>query len=141
MGSLILSTTAPIVLHLTLLFSFFLLIYGHNQPGGGFIAGLMTSVGIVLQWVAMDAEEGWRRFNWPYERIFLGGLALSTATGAWGYVKGAYLKSAIYHFSLPFIGQVELFTAFLFDVGVYGVVVGVVMSILTNLCGRNAPGS
>ena len=141
MGSLILRTTAPIVLHLTLLFSFFLLIYGHNQPGGGFIAGLMTSVGIVLQWVAMDAEEGWRRFNWPYERIFLGGLALSTATGAWGYVKGAYLKSAIYHLSLPFIGQVELFTAFLFDVGVYGVVVGVVMSILTNLCGRNAPGS
>ena len=60
MGSLILQTIAPAVLHLTLLFSFFLLIYGHNQPGGGFIAGLMTSVGIVLQWVAVDAEEGWR---------------------------------------------------------------------------------
>ncbi len=134
MGSLILRTIAPIVLHLTLLFSFFLLLYGHNQPGGGFIAGLMASVGILLQWVAVDAEEGRRRFNWPYETIFLAGLALSTLTGVWGYVKGAYLKSAIYHFALPFIGDVELFTAFLFDVGVYGVVVGVVMSILTTLC-------
>lgn len=134
MGSLILQTIAPVVLHLTLLFSFFLLIYGHNQPGGGFIAGLMASVGIVLQWVAVDAEEGWRRFNWPYENIFLLGLALSTLTGAWGYIKGAYLKSAVYHFALPFIGDVELFTAFLFDVGVYGVVVGVAMSIFTYLC-------
>ena len=134
MGSLILQTVAPVVLHLTLLFSLFLLLYGHNQPGGGFIAGLMTAVGIVLQWVAVGAEEGRRRFNWPYESIFLIGLALSTLTGAWGYLKGAYLKSAVYRFVLPFIGEVELFTAFLFDVGVYGVVVGVVMSILTNLC-------
>ena len=51
------------MLHLTLLFSMFLLIYGHNQPGGGFIAGLMTSVGVVLQWIAVDEEEGRRRFK------------------------------------------------------------------------------
>ncbi len=134
MRSLILRTIAPIVLHLTLLFSMFLLIYGHNQPGGGFIAGLMTSVGIVLQWVAVDAEEGRKRFNWPYEGIFLAGLTLSTLTGVWGYIRGAYLKSSIYRFALPFIGDVELFTAFLFDVGVYGVVVGVVMYIFSTLC-------
>ena len=134
MRSLILQTIAPVVLHLTLLFSLFLLIYGHNQPGGGFIAGLMTSVGIVLQWIAVDEEEGRRRFNWPYEGIFLAGLALSTLTGVWGYIKGAYLKSSIYRFELPFIGDVELFTAFVFDVGVYCVVVGVVMCIFTNLC-------
>ena len=134
MRSLILQTIAPVVLHLTLLFSMFLLIYGHNQPGGGFIAGLMTSVGIVLQWVAVDEAEGRRRFNWPYEEIFLAGLALSALTGVWGYIKGAYLKSAIYHFTLPFIGDVELFTAFVFDIGVYGVVVGVVMCIFTHLC-------
>ena len=134
MRSLILQTIAPVVLHLTLLFSMFLLIYGHNQPGGGFIAGLMTSVGIVLQWVAVDEAEGRRRFNWPYEGIFLAGLALSALMGVWGYIKGAYLKSAIYHFTLPFIGDVELFTAFIFDIGVYGVVVGVVMCIFTHLC-------
>ena len=138
MRSLILRTIAPVVLHLTLLFSMFLLIYGHNQPGGGFIAGLMTAVGIVLQWIAVDEEEGRRRFNWPYEGIFLAGLALSTLTGVWGYIKGAYLKSSIYRFELPFIGDVELFTAFLFDVGVYGVVVGVVMCIFTNLCEEEA---
>ena len=61
MRSLILRTIAPIVLHLTLIFSLFLLLYGHNQPGGGFIAGLMTAVGIVLQWVTFDADDGWHR--------------------------------------------------------------------------------
>ena len=76
MRSLILQTIAPVVLHLTIIFSVFLLLYGHNQPGGGFIAGLMTAVGIVLQWVAFDAKEGWIRYNWPWTRIFAGGLVL-----------------------------------------------------------------
>ena len=136
MRSLILWTIAPIVLHLTLIFSLFLLLYGHNQPGGGFIAGLMTGVGLVLQWVAFDAAEGWRRFNWPWDKIFSGGLALAGAVGFFGLLKGAFLKSSIYEFDLLFVGRVELLSAFLFDVGVYLVVVGVVMMILTCLCER-----
>ena len=136
MRSLILRTVAPIVLHLTLLFSLFLLLFGHNQPGGGFIAGLMTSVGFILQWVAFDSQEGWRRFHWPWDRIFPAALALSAFVGIFGLLFGAYLKSGIYEFEIPFIGEIEIFTAFLFDLGVYGVVVGVVMSILTIFCDR-----
>ncbi len=136
MQSLILQTIAPIVLHLTLIFSVFLLLYGHNQPGGGFIAGLMAGVGMLLQWVAFDSAEGWRRFRWPWDKIFAGGLGLATLVGLFGLLKGAYLKSSIYEFELPFVGSVEVLTAFLFDVSVYLVVVGVLMSILTNLCDR-----
>ncbi len=138
MQSLILQTVAPIVLHLTLLFSLFLLLFGHNQPGGGFIAGLMTSVGIILQWVAFDAQEGWRRFHWPWDRVFLAGLTLSAFVGVFGLFFGAYLKSSIYEFEIPFIGEIELLTAVLFDLGVYGVVVGVVMSILTTFTDRRS---
>lgn len=138
MRSLILQTVAPIVLHLTLIFSFFLLLYGHNQPGGGFIAGLMTVVGIVLQWVAFDSGEGWRRYNWPWERIFSISLGLSTFIGLFGLLSGYFLKSSPYEINLPFIGEVEILTAFFFDLGVYGVVVAVLMSILTNFCDRRA---
>lgn len=138
MHSLILQTIAPIVLHLTLIFSVFLLLYGHNQPGGGFIAGLMTAVGIILQWVAFDSREGWSRYNWPWARIFTVGLVLSTCVGLFGLLSGHFLKSSIYEFILPFVGTVELLTAFIFDIGVYLVVVAVLMSILTNFCDRRA---
>ena len=138
MRSLILRTIAPIVLHLTLIFSFFLLLYGHNQPGGGFIAGLMTAVGIVLQWVAFDANEGWRRYNWPWNSVFCYSLALAATVGLFGLLSGYFLKSSAYEFTLPFIGEVEVLTAFFFDVGVYGVVVAVLMSILTTFCDRRA---
>lgn len=134
MSSIILRTVAPIVLHLTLIFSLFLLLYGHNQPGGGFIAGLMTAVGLVLQWVAFDAEEGERRFHWPWDKFYSYGLGLSALVGVIGLLSGAYLKSSHFKFHPPFIGEIEVFTAFIFDVGVYGVVVGVTMAILVNLC-------
>jgi multicomponent K+:H+ antiporter subunit A len=136
MRSLILQTIAPVVLHLTIIFSVFLLLYGHNQPGGGFIAGLMTAVGIVLQWVAFDAKEGWIRYNWPWTRIFAGGLVLSSCVGLFGLLSGYFLKSSIFEFTLPFVGTVEVLTAFIFDLGVYAVVVAVLMSILTNFCDR-----
>lgn len=134
MRSVILRTVAPIVLHLTLIFSMFLLLYGHHQPGGGFIAGLMTAVGLVLQWVAFDAEEGARRFHWPWEKFYSLGLGLSALVGVFGLLSGAYLKSSKYELHSLLIGEVEVFTAFLFDIGVYGVVVGVTMAILVNLC-------
>ena len=136
MNSLILRFVAPIVLHLTLICSFFLLLYGHIQPGGGFIAGLMTAVGLVLQWVAFDANEGWHRYHWPWDRIFGYSLALSACVGLFGLLSGYFLKSSAFEFVLPFIGEVEVLTAFLFDLGVYGVVVAVLMSILTNFCDR-----
>ncbi len=138
MRSLILRTIAPIVLHLTLIFSLFLLLYGHNQPGGGFIAGLMTAVGIVLQWVTFDADDGWHRYNWPWDRIFSYGLALSACVGLFGLLSGYFLKGSAYEFNLPFIGEVEVLTAFFFDVGVYAVVVAALLSILTTFCDRRA---
>lgn len=139
MNSLILKTVAPIVLHLTLLVSLFLLLYGHNQPGGGFIAGLMTAVGMVLQWVAFDSNVGWRRFNRSWDRIYGSGLILAALVGVFGLLSGAFLKSSVYGLRIPFIGHIEVFTAFLFDLGVYGVVVGVLMTVLTIFSDRRSP--
>ena len=66
------------------------------------------------------------------------GLVLSTCVGLFGLLSGHFLKSSIYEFILPFIGTVELLTAFIFDIGVYLVVVAVLMSIFTNFCDRRA---
>ncbi len=134
MRSLILQTTAPIVLHLTMIFSLYILLYGHDQPGGGFIAGIMTSIGIVLQWVAFGTKEALKRFNWKWDNVFMVGLLISTLTGLFGYFSNGFLKSSIYKINLVLIGEIKIFTAFIFDVGVYLVVVGVLMFIFTNFC-------
>lgn len=134
MRSLILQTTAPIVLHLTMIFSFFILLYGHDQPGGGFIAGIMTSIGIILQWVAFGNKEASIKFNWKWDNVSMAGLFISTLTGLFGYFSKGFLKSSIYKIDLILIGKIKIFTAFIFDIGVYLVVVGVLMFIFTNFC-------
>ena len=138
MRSLILQTTAPIVLHLTMIFSLYILLYGHDQPGGGFIAGIMTSIGIVLQWVAFGTKEALKRFNWKWDNVFMVGVLISTLKGLFGYFSNGFLKSSIYKINLVLIGEIKIFTAFIFDVGVYLVVVGVLMFIFTNFCSEKS---
>ena len=101
---------------------------------GGFIAGIMTSIGIVLQWVAFGTKEALKRFNWKGDNVFMVGLLISTLTGLFGYFSNGFLKSSIYKINLVLIGEIKIFTAFIFDVGVYLVVVGVLMFIFTNFC-------
>ena len=117
-----------------MIFSLYILLYGHDQPGGGFIAGIMTSIGIVLQWVAFGTKEALKRFNWKWDNAFMVGLLISTLTGLIGYFSNGFLKSSIYKINLVLIGEIKIFTAFIFDVGVYLVVVGVLMFIFTNFC-------
>ncbi|MFQ5895115.1 MAG: MnhB domain-containing protein [Nitrospinota bacterium] len=136
MRSLIFQTVAPIALHLILVFSAFLLFMGHNQPGGGFIAGLMTSVGLILQFMAFGRRYGLERFPWPFDRVYPLGLAVAGGVGLAGLAFGAFLKSRQFHLTLPLLGGVEVLTAFLFDVGVYFVVVGMTMAVLLLLSER-----
>ena len=117
-----------------MIFSLYILLYGHDQPGGGFIAGIMTSIGIVLQWVAFGTKEALKRFNWKWDNVFMVALLISTLTGLYGYFSNGFLKSSIYKIDLLLIGEIQIFTAFIFDVGVYLVVVGVLMFIFTNFC-------
>jgi len=64
----------------------------------------------------------------------MGGLLISTVTGLFGYFSKGYLKSSIYKIDLILIGEIKIFTAFIFDIGVYLVVVGTLMFIFTNFC-------
>ena len=122
------------LLPLTLVVSFYILLRGHNLPGGGFVAGLITAIALILQFVASGIDFPPVRFRINYLRVMALGLLLAAGTGLGSLLFGAtYLTSAHGHFHIPLIGDVELASAMVFDVGVYLVVVGCVLTILSEI--------
>ena len=131
---MILTSVSQWLLPLALLVSFFIFLRGHNQPGGGFIAGLVTAVALILVYMARGVEWTQSRLDFPYQPVAIGGVAVATLTGLGSWLFGRpFLTSAFGHFKLPLIGEFELATAMLFDLGVYLAVVGATLMILANL--------
>ena len=135
---LLLRMAARVVLPMALVVSAFIFWRGHNLPGGGFIAGLVTAVALVLQYMATGQDRAeavlrggaGRRFTrW----IGIGlGIAWLTGVGAFFFGK-PFLTSAHGHPSVPVLGELPLATAALFDLGVYITVVGATMLMLSVL--------
>ncbi len=131
---LILMTLSRLLLPLALLISVFIFLRGHNLPGGGFIAGLITAVALALQYIASGV--GWveQRLSLNYQRMAGVGVLIASLTGLGSWVFGRpFLTSAFGHFELPLVGEFELATAMLFDLGVYLTVVGSTQLVLTRL--------
>ena len=127
----ILQSFARLTLHLMLLFAIYLLLRGHNAPGGGFIAGVLTAVAITFQMIAFDAATFRRETLLNPVRIVSLGLLVAALTGLGAVALGQpFLTSAFGHFSVPLLGEVELATAMGFDIGVYLVVVGTSIGII-----------
>jgi multicomponent K+:H+ antiporter subunit A len=131
---LILETLSRLLLPLALLISVFVFLRGHNLPGGGFIAGLITAVALVLQYIASGIAWVERRMNPSYQRMAGAGVMIAglTGLGSWAFGRN-FLTSAFGHFELPLVGEFELATAMLFDLGVYLTVVGSTLLMLVNL--------
>ena len=123
-----------LLLPLALLVGIYIFLRGHNQPGGGFVAALVFSIAILLQYLAsgFDWTDARRRMG---EHPLIGfGIMIATATGLGSLLFGApFLASSFGYFHLPTIGQFELATAMLFDLGVACVVVGAVTMALSQL--------
>ena len=123
-----------ILLPLVLAAGIYIFLRGHNQPGGGFIAALIVAIAFLLQYLASG-------FDWTDERRRVGehfligfGVLVAMVTGLGSLIFGAnFLTSAFDYFTLPLIGEFELATALLFDIGVYAVVFGAVMLALAQL--------
>ena len=134
MHPLIMATFARLLLPLALLVSIFILLRGHNLPGGGFIAGLITAVALIMQYLANGAVWTHARLPAHTHPLIAAGLAIALLTGLASWAFGhAFLTSAFGHFTLPLIGEVEFASAMAFDLGVYLVVVGATLLILINL--------
>lgn len=123
-----------LLLPLASLVGMYIFLRGHNQPGGGFIAALVFSIAILLQYLAsgFDWTDARRKFG---EHQLIGfGVLIAVATGLGALLFGApFLTSSYGHVHLPLIGEFELATAMLFDLGVACVVVGAVLMALAQL--------
>jgi multicomponent Na+:H+ antiporter subunit B len=134
MISLVLATAARVVQPLLLIFSLFVLLRGHNAPGGGFAGGLVAAAAFTLVAIAYDPQTARRSLRADPRHIFAVGLLLAAASGVVALlVGGAYLEGI--WFDLPLIMGVSLDfgTPLLFDVGVYLTVLGATLTIVLAL--------
>lgn len=121
-----------LLLPVAFMVSMYLFMRGHNQPGGGFVAGLVMSVAFILQYMVagtqwVEAQMSLRPLRWMGT-----GLLFAIATGAGAMLLGyPFMTTHTAHLSLPLLGDLHVASALFFDIGVYGVVVGATLLILT----------
>ncbi|WP_127129983.1 Na+/H+ antiporter subunit A [Georgenia sp. SYP-B2076] len=132
--SVIFEIGTRLVFQSMLVFSLFLLFSGHNAPGGGFAAGLVAGVALIVRYLAGGRYELGEAAPIHPGVLLGGGLFLSAGAGLVPLlVGGTVLQSTIFDFHLPVFGGVHLATALFFDIGVYLVVIGLVLDILRSL--------
>lgn len=131
---MMLSVVSQSLLPLALLVSAYIFLRGHNMPGGGFIAGLITSVAIIQQYIAHGVDWIKDRLRINYQWLVASGILVAalTGVGSW-FFNRPFLTTWYDYFNLPIIGEFELASAMLFDLGVYLTVIGATLMILANL--------
>lgn len=135
---LMLRVTASWVLPVALVVSLYIFMRGHNMPGGGFIAGLITSLALVIQYIALGQDQAEQLLGAKSGRLYeiwIGaGLSIAGLTGiaAWFWSR-PFLTSAHVHVHPPLLGDMHLASAALFDVGVYVTVLGATMLMISVL--------
>ena len=117
-----------VIMPVVLLVGFYIFLRGHNEPGGGFIAGLVVSIGVVMQYMASGFGWASARLRYPYHGVIGAGVLIAglTGIGAW-FVGQPFLTSYFTYVRIPPFEKFELATAALFDLGVFLAVVGAVM--------------
>lgn len=132
--SLILRTTGFFLMPLLFLFSIFLLLRGHNESGGGFIAGLVAAAAVALHVFFAGIEKARQLLGMDPRDLMGAGLLMALASGLIAVFQQREVFTALWgKVSLPIFGEVKLGTPLLFDLGVYLVVIGAVLAILLAL--------
>lgn len=131
---LMLSVLTSLLLPLALTVAVYIFLRGHNLPGGGFVAGLITGIALILLYVANGTGWASARIRVAFPRVIGAGTSIAglTGIGSWFFGK-PFLTSAHGHPHFPLIGDIPLSSAMAFDLGVYLAVVGAVMLILGSL--------
>src|SRR5690606_23674032 len=145
--SLILDTTVRLVVDGALVLSIYLLFAGHNQPGGGFVGGLVASAAFALRYIGGGFDELLSSLHVRPWSVLSGGLALAAGTALAPLMFGAApLDHRSVEWKIELLGKVKVTTATVFDTGVYLIVVGLVLMIFEALgddadVGRDHAGS
>ncbi|XKH57220.1 Na+/H+ antiporter subunit A [Citricoccus nitrophenolicus] len=132
--SIIFEVVTRLIFHVIILLSIYLLLAGHNTPGGGFAGGLIAGLALTIRYLAGGRYELEQAMPIPAGVLLGSGLALAAVTGMVPlFFGGQVFQSAIIEFTLPVLGHVKFVTATIFDIGVYLVVVGLVIDVLRSL--------
>ncbi len=116
------------------LLSIVVLYRGHNQPGGGFIGGLMAASAYILYAMAHGSDAARKILRLPVQ-VFLGaGLSVILISGLWGqFTGGDFLTGRWISIDLPVFSELHFGTPMLFDLGVYLSVIGVLLTIMFSI--------
>jgi multicomponent Na+:H+ antiporter subunit B len=131
--SLILRTTTRPIIVVLLLISVFLLLRGHDLPGGGFIGGLVAAAAAALYAIAFGAGAAAKLLRVRPESLVGWGMAVTVVAGLLGMVAGREFLTGLWWVIAVGDQELKLSTPLLFDVGVYLVVVGVVLRFVLSL--------
>ena len=134
MNSLILRAAVRLMFPVLLLFSVFMLLRGHNDPGGGFIGGLVAAAAILLYLLAVGPQQIRQSFPFRFRHLLPIGLLIAISAGLLGMLNGqAFLTGVWVTFILPGFGEVKVGSPLLFDLGVYLVVIGMTVEVIVTM--------
>ena len=123
-----------VILPIALTVGVYIFLRGHNQPGGGFVAGLVVSIALLMQYTASGFAWAQQRQKIEYHSLIGWGVLIAALTGVGSWFAGRpFLTSSFGYFTFPPIEEFELATAMLFDLGVFLTVLGAVMLMLYSL--------
>ena len=107
---------------------------GHNDPGGGFVGGLVLSSAIVLLYLVFDIETVYKGIPVDFKHVAAVGVVLVVGSGVGSILFGAaFLSQTFAYFNLPIFGDTELATVVVFEAGVAMTVIGTVVTIMLSI--------
>lgn len=134
MNSIILQLAAKYLRWLFIIFAVLALIRGHNDPGGGFIGGLLAGLAIVYRGLAYDTFQVKERMQNIPEWFIAGGLFTILLSFAPSLILGNTIMTGVWlKIPLPLVGELKLGSPFLFDIGVFFTVIGVTVMFVFSL--------
>jgi multicomponent Na+:H+ antiporter subunit B len=133
MNTLIFRTAAPLIVIVMLVFSVFILLRGHNEPGGGFIGGLIAAASIAVYSMAAGVAAVERALRVPPLSIAGFGILVAALSGLLSLAAGMPFLTGLWHFVHFGETEIALSTPMLFDIGVFLVVFGTISAVLLGL--------
>ncbi|MEE4311585.1 MAG: Na+/H+ antiporter subunit B [candidate division KSB1 bacterium] len=134
MNSIILRIAARQLLPILMVLSLFILFRGHNAPGGGFIGGLIASSAFILYAIAFGHRSAEEKIKIEPGVFMALGLLLALGSGIPSFLKNeAFVTHEFFKFHIPVLGKMIISTPLIFDIGVFFVVFGVLLTIVFTL--------
>lgn len=135
-NDVVLKTVTKIVVFILLTFGFYVFLAGHNNPGGGFIGGLVFSSAFILMFLAFDVNEVLASLPIDFRKLMILGALVSAATAI---VPMFFGKNFLYQsettIHLPILNELHLTTVTLFEAGILLTVVGVIVTVMLSISG------